>query len=245
MFGREPKNLPKIESLRFEGLTFKHEDGDYLFHNVDFDFPMNEISWVKASSGSGRSTLLQMIAGLQVPTGGKYFINNLDVCEMTFEEFLPYRLAIGYSFDYGGLLSNRTILDNLLLPLQYHKICGEKEANETVHQFLNYFNLEKYKLQRPSHVPGGVRKIVCLIRSVIMRPQILLLDDPSVGLSSEALYQFIDLITKMREEGAAQLVLMSSFDEKFMAQWDYNTIQIDEKNLYLEKMVPDKKVVHL
>ena len=122
----------KINSLKFEGLEFGYPEQDLIFENVDFDFPLNQFVWVKAGYGSGRSTLLQLIAGLQQSTKGKYLINDQNVSEMSFEEFLPYRMNIGYGFDFGGLINNRTLLENLTLPLEYHKTCTRVQAEDRV-----------------------------------------------------------------------------------------------------------------
>jgi phospholipid/cholesterol/gamma-HCH transport system ATP-binding protein len=107
----------KIESLKFEGVSFTHEGHDAIFRNVDFDFPVNEIIWVKAEEGAGKSSLLQILAGLQVPQSGNFFINGENVGDMSFEEFLPYRMEIGYVLVLGGFISNRTLLYILLLPI--------------------------------------------------------------------------------------------------------------------------------
>ncbi len=136
-------DLMKIDSLKFEGVTFTHDGQDPIVQNVDFDFPMNEILWVKAEEGMGKSSLLQVLAGLQIPQSGKYLINGENAMEMSFEEFLPYRLSIGYSFDYGGLINNKTIYENLMLPLLYHKVVSPQEAHERIQGLMKEFGAEK------------------------------------------------------------------------------------------------------
>ncbi len=235
----------KIESLKFEGASFAHERQDSVFQNVDFDFPMNEIIWVKAEEGAGKSSLLQILAGLQIPQSGKFLINGEDVVEMSFEEFLPYRLEIGYGFDYGGLINNRSLRDNLMLPLLYHKTVSVEEANARVDAMIKDFDIEKYALDLPAHVPGRVRKLACLMRSFIMHPQVLLLDDPSVGLGQDSVYVFVDYIHRLRVQGCLKHVFISSYDEKFMNLLDYQIIHLDAGQLYLQTVDPEKKVVHL
>jgi ABC-type transporter Mla maintaining outer membrane lipid asymmetry ATPase subunit MlaF len=235
----------KIESLKFEEVTFSHEGQDAVVRNVDFDFPMNQISWVKAEEGEGKSSLLQIIAGLQIPQSGKYLINGENVCEMSFEEFLPFRMEIGYSFDYGGLLSNKTLFENLMLPLLYHKILSGKEASARVTEMFKTFDILKYKDERPAHVPGRVRKIACVMRAMVMHPQVLLLDDPSVGIGQDGSYILADYIHKLRKEGHLQHIFVSSYDEKFMNLFDYHIIHLDGGQLYLQNVDPEKRVVHL
>lgn len=235
----------KIESLKFEGVSFTHDGQEPVIQNVEFDFPMNEIIWLKAEEGAGKSSLLQVLGGLQVPQAGRYLINGENVMEMSFEEFLPYRLQIGYSFDYGGLINNRTLYDNLMLPLLYHKMISQKEAKERVDEIIRDFDLSKFAHERPAHVPGRVRKLACLMRSVVMRPQILLLDDPSVGLGQDSVYTFVDYLHKLRKAGSLQHVFISSYDEKFMNLLNYQIIHLDEGQLYFQAVDPEKRVVHL
>jgi phospholipid/cholesterol/gamma-HCH transport system ATP-binding protein len=235
----------KIQSLKFEGLTFAYEGQDPLFEQVDFDFPMGQTVWVKASSGAGRSSLLQLMAGLIVPQKGKYMINDVNVAEMSFEEFLPYRMSIGYGFDFGGLLHNRTLMDNITLPLAYHKACSKPQADDRAADYLRIFGIQKFANQRPSLVPGGVRKMTCLIRSLMMEPQILLLDDPSVGLGQDQILKFFDCVQELRKNGKAQHVFISSFDEQLMNCLPHQEIFIDCGTIYHEVSDGEKKVVSL
>src|SRR3954463_3151040 len=111
------QRLTPIQQIRFEGLNFTHGGHDPTLSNADFEFPTNKIIWIQSTEGAGKSTVLQILAGLLIPQSGKYLLNEDNVTDMTFEDFLTYRLGIGYTFDYGGLINNKSIEDNLLLPL--------------------------------------------------------------------------------------------------------------------------------
>lgn len=235
----------KIHNLKFEGLVFGFEGQEPIFEGVDFDFPMTEIVWAKASSGSGRSSLLQLMAGLLVPQKGQYLINDLNVGDMSFEEFLPYRMAIGYGFDFGGLIHNRTLLENVTLPLVYHKACSEKEAIERAETYFQALGATRFKDQRPSLVPGGIRKLTCLIRALITEPQVLLLDDPSVGLGQDVVLKYFDLVHELRKKDRAQHVFISSFDEQLMSCLPHKEIFLDCGQIYLDVIDGDKKAVCL
>ena len=234
-----------IQNLQFENLKFGFEGQDLLFDRADFDFPMNQMVWVKASSGAGRSSLLQLMAGLQVPSQGKYLINSQNVAEMSFEEFLPYRMNIGYGFDFGGLINNRTLLENVTLPLEYHKICSRKEAIARATDIFKKLGASKFKDQRPALVPGGVRKLTCLIRAIITEPEMVLLDDPSVGIGQETILKYFDLISDLRRRGKAQHVFISSFDDKLMNCLGHEEIYIDCGQIHRDVIDGEKKVVCL
>ncbi len=223
-----------IKHIKFEGLVFGYENQDLLLDHVDFDFPEGKMIWVKAASGAGRSSLLQLMAGLQSPQQGKYLINDVNMSDMSFEEFLPYRLEIGYGFDLGGLINNRTLIENVILPLVYHKILSFREAEARGLEYFEKLNVSKYKDQRPAFVPGGIRKLTCLIRALVTHPQILLLDDPSVGLGQDTILKYFDCVQELRAMGRAQHVLVSSFDDKLMSCLPHTEIFLDGGQIYTE-----------
>lgn len=235
----------KIESLRFDEVTFIHEGHDPVLQNSSFEFPLGQVVWLKADEGVGKSSLLQILGCLQTPSAGRYFINGENVLDMNFEDFLPYRLQIGYSFDYGGLINNKSIFDNLTLPLLYHKLCTPGDAKKRANVLLERFDLLKFANERPAHVPGRVRKLACLLRALITRPQILLLDDPSVGISAEAARELAGCINEYREQGCLQHIVMCSYDEGFIRQFDHQTVYLEGGQLYLLAGSAEKKVVHL
>ncbi|MFZ4402664.1 MAG: ATP-binding cassette domain-containing protein [Pseudobdellovibrionaceae bacterium] len=236
--------MKKIESFSLEKLNLQHQGHSAVFQQLDFVFPAGKILWLKSEEGAGKSSLLQVMAGLMEPQAGKYFINNIDVFSLSFEEFLPYRLRIGYSFDYGGLINNKNLFDNLLLPLEYHKICDHEQAKKQVQELIQIFDFQKYADERPAHVPGRVRKLTCLIRALVLKPDLLLLDDPSVGIGYESCQTLCKYILEQRQQGFFQHVIMSSYDEKFMNMFHPEVIYLSEGHLYFEPSIY-KKLVNL
>lgn len=235
----------EIHSLKFENMSFSFEGHAPLFENVSFDFPMEQIVWVQGETGVGRSTMLQLLASLCVPQAGKYLINGENVSEMSFEEFLPYRLQIGYGFDLGGVIHNRTLIENLTLPLFYHKVVPGKVAVERATRYMDRMGIAKWANHRPSTVPGGVRKVICLLRALILHPQVLLLDDPTVGLGREVYLQFFDLVSDLRSSGHLRHIFMSSFDQQLLNT--LNPVQIAIDNGLIHRFEPDggKKAANL
>lgn len=232
-----------IEKLSFENISFGFDGGHRIFEACDFEFPMNEVVWVKAESGAGRSTLIQLLGVLQMPQQGAYRINGENICEMSFEEFLPYRLNIGFGFDQGGVIHNRTIFENLMLPLLYHKIGSPVEAMERVDAMLEHMGILKHRDQRPSLVPGSVRKMTCLLRALVMHPQMVLLDDPSAGLGQDVALKYFDLVKKLRDDGTVKHLFISSYDEKLMSLLDYKEVFIDSGMLHHSGELEEKRRV--
>jgi ABC-type transporter Mla maintaining outer membrane lipid asymmetry ATPase subunit MlaF len=233
-----------INSLRFEGISFRYDAHEPLLNDVEIDFTMNTVNILRGDRGGGRSTLMQILAGLQMPNHGIYEINGQSVMEMSFEDFLPYRLRIGYAFDLGGLLSNKTLFDNMVLPLSYHKICSLDEANRRVSSIFERFDLMKFKDLRPAHVSGSIRRITCLVRSLILDPEVLLLDDPTVGLSKETQKIFTEFIQETMRIGSLHTLFVSSYEESFISQFDHTDLFLEGAKLFVPT-AEKKKAVNL
>jgi ABC-type multidrug transport system ATPase subunit len=233
-----------IKSLKFDGVSYWYDGQEPLLQDVEIDFTMNTVNVLRGDRGGGRSTLLQILAGLQMPNHGIYEINGQNVMEMTFEDFLPYRLRIGYAFDLGGLISNRTLLDNMILPLSYHKICSPEEALKRVTKIFERFDLMKFKDVRPSHVSGSIRRITCLVRSLVMDPEVLLLDDPTVGLSKETQKIFTEFIQECMRVGSLHTLFVSSYEESFITQFDHTDLYLEGTKLFVPSQ-EKKRAVNL
>lgn len=232
-----------INRIEFCDVSFSFDNHDSILEHTNLVFPLGETISLRGDRGSGRSTLLQLLAGLQNPTFGQIKMNDISVSDLSFEEFLPYRLKIGYTFDLGGLMSNRTLVDNLLLPLDYHNICSPSEALDRVNYYIDKFSLSKSKDMRPANVSGGVRKLTCLIRSLLLEPEVLLLDDLTVGLSKPQVELFCGCMEDLKKSGKNHTVIFSSYDESFIQQIETTSIFFEGGQIYLHET--NKKVVNL
>jgi len=204
-----------IEALRFENISFAYDDHHTIFDKVSFEFPVNGNFCVKTRGGSGRSTLLKILAGLHPPTGGSYWINDFEVFDQSFSDFLPYRLKMGYGFDMGGLLSNKSLKENLLLPLNYHFPDKPEEDEAIVANLIDVFGLRPEMNERPAHVTGAMRKACCVARAFVMKPEILLLDDPAQGLTEGGIDMLARLIKLHRKRFGLKHVYLAT-EDKFL-----------------------------
>lgn len=219
-----------ISSIKLEDISLKFESGKEVYQNYSLDVPLNQIVWLKGASGAGKSVLLKILAGTITATSGRYFINGENVNQMSFEEFLIYRLNIGYSFDFGGLINNRTLFGNLALPLEYHKFGDEQVIIDQVNRFMDLFNIRAHANERPSAVAGGIRKAVCVARALIHEPELLLLDDPTTGLRPEAKQSLLNYLISAKESKKVKHILIATEDHHFMKELNATELFIHPKN---------------
>ena len=159
--------------------------------DVSFDVKDGEIIGIVGSSGCGKSTLLNIIAGLDKETGG---------------QVIRYKNNYGYMLQSDALLPYKNVLDNATLGLKLKKILNDETVNYTK-GLLNQFGLDKFLEKMPSELSGGMRQRVALARTLAIRPNLVLLDEP---LSSAAQYSL-----SSRAARAAYVVVFQSLVLRF------------------------------
>lgn len=227
-----------IHKIELRDLSFKNLKGEEIFSRANIVLPQEGVIWVKGQGGAGKSVLIKMICGITSPTEGEFLINDKIVQDMTFEEFLPYRCNMGYSFDFGGLINNRDIIGNLQLACVYHNFLGsKKKLSEHTDLYLKIFGLKDVATERPSAIVGALRKAACVARAFIHEPQILLLDDPTTGLRNETKGQLHEHILQKIKEGTTKQIFIATDDEAFMKNLNSITLEIKNKrvNLFTER----------
>jgi ABC-type transporter Mla maintaining outer membrane lipid asymmetry ATPase subunit MlaF len=231
--------VESIESIEFRNASFSYEGGGSIFDSISIELPLDQNILVTGSAGQGQSTFIKLLALLVQPTQGSLLFNGLDTSQMSFEEFLPFRRRMSYTFDYGGLFANRTLAENLMLPILYHKILSFEEAERAVQKFADDFGFDNVLNNRPSNVSSGLRKLICILRSFILRPQLLVMDDPFTGVDSESCRRLLHLIEERREQGELRHIFLTSRDEVWPQRMNCSEIVIENRRPHF---CPRKKV---
>ncbi len=223
----------KLSQLEFKDLSFGYRPDELIFENLNFKWPTKGVVRLKTDGESqGRSTLLKILAGLLPVSSGEFWLNQELVNEMSFEAFLPYRLRIGFGFEFGGLISNKTIAENIRLPLDYHNIADEKSRIARVDELLDLFDLTKVAHLRPFAIAGSQRKAACVARSLVLDPSVLILDEPTVGLNPIGIHTLKAHLDLGVHDGKVQLAIVATSDSRLLAGLNYKTVELRDRKLF-------------
>jgi polar amino acid transport system ATP-binding protein len=158
-------------------------------------------------SGGGKSTLLRILAGLDVPFSGQVAF---DGCPLPRDEdsLRRYRRTVGTVFQAYNLFPHLTALDNLLLPLVHVHGLAMRDARERVKGPLERFRLAEHAHKRPAELSGGQKQRIAILRALVVQPKRLFLDEPTSALDPEMRSEVLDMIAEVRAEGG-QFVLVT------------------------------------
>jgi phospholipid/cholesterol/gamma-HCH transport system ATP-binding protein len=224
-----------IQSLEFKKMSFHYPGQGIVFDKVNFKFPENNFLLLQGPTGGGKNTLLKIMAGLVPITNGEYLINGQNMEQLSHSEFDRYRLSIGYAFDNGGLINNLTLYENFKLILDFHTEYSPEEKKSKILEGLSLLNLDEVKHLRPAMVSSGSRKAALLIRSLFLDPEMLILNNPTLGLNIEHLDTFVKMIQHHRKEKNLKHIIVASDDMNFISKFETTNIKVIDKKIQLEE----------
>lgn len=175
--------------IRIEQIT-KRFAKKVVLQNLSFTVQSGEIFIIMGPSGTGKSVLLKLLSGLDQPTSGKIYINDLPLQRVKKEN----RYVLGLVFQAGALFNSLSVFDNLALYFREHQICDEAEIAQRITHVLTLLNLKGIEQQMPSSLSGGMKKRVALARGLLMEPDVLLFDEPTSELDLLTASSIIELI---------------------------------------------------
>lgn len=175
--------------------------------HVNLEIYKGEFVAIIGQSGSGKSTFMNMLGCLDVPTSGKYYLNGTDVSTMKDNDLSVVRnKEIGFIFQGFNLIANLTALENVELPLIYRGI-DRKTRRKLAVESLKKVGLEKRMDHKPNEMSGGQQQRVAIARALAMKPKMLLFDEPTSALDPELVGDVLTVMKEVALEGMTMAVV--------------------------------------
>lgn len=212
------KNIVEFSSVS------KIYKGDLLaLDNLSFEIERGELVFLAGHSGSGKSTILKLIAGIETATSGSVTVNGIELDSTSLNHRTFIRQHIGFIFQDHKILFDRNVFDNVRLPLDIMAY-NEPEVRERVMNALESVGLEnKYKLH-PQQLSGGEQQRLCIARAVIHQPQILIADEPTANLDRDNALKILELFKSFHKASAT--VIISAHDETILSDYGKRIIHL-------------------
>jgi putative ABC transport system ATP-binding protein len=178
-----------------------------ILHDIDFQLRPQESVAIVGASGSGKSTLLSILAGLDVPTTGRVLLAGADLFALDEDERAAVRSRqVGFVFQSFQLLPNLTALENVMLPLE---LLGRSDARTAATEMLRRVGLAERLGHYPKVLSGGEQQRVALARAFVVRPAVLLADEPTGSLDFATGETVMQLMFELNREAGTTLVLVT------------------------------------
>lgn len=202
--------------------------GKPALQGISFHLPKGEMAYITGHSGAGKTTLLKLIMGIERANGGQIIFNGHDITRLAEHELPFLRRQIGMVHQNYSLLTDRSILDNVALPLiimGLNRVTVEREARMA----LARVGLEDKANFRPLHLSGGEQQRVDIARAIVHRPQLLLADEPTGNLDDKLSFEIFRLFEEFNNAGTT--VLIATHNTNIITQRPKPFLALEEGHL--------------
>ncbi|MFN0173931.1 MAG: ABC transporter ATP-binding protein [Saprospiraceae bacterium] len=181
-----------------------------VLRGIDLDVFKGENVVVLGRSGSGKSVLIKIISGLLLPDEGSVKVLGKDVEQLSEKEMRGLRMKIGFSFQSSALYDSMNVRENLEFPLtRTNRTLSQKEVDIVVEETLEAVGLSDKIHQMPSDLSGGQRKRIGIARTLMLKPEIMLYDEPTAGLDPITCIEINNLINEVQERYKASSIIIT------------------------------------
>jgi phospholipid/cholesterol/gamma-HCH transport system ATP-binding protein len=206
--------------VRVRGLRYR-AGGREIFSGVDLDFPRGSVTAVMGPSGSGKTTLLRLITGQARADAGVVEFDGREVATLSRAELYRVRRRMGMLFQNGALLTDLDVYENIAFPLREHTRLPERLVRHIVLTKLQAVGLRGAARLMPAELSGGMARRVALARAIVMDPDLLIYDEPFVGLDPISLGVVLRLIRRLNDTLGVTSIVVSHDVREITAVADY------------------------
>ncbi len=200
-----------MAAIRLMDLRKHYKRGSEVIRALDgvtLDIDKGEFVAVVGRSGSGKTTMLDLIGLLLRPTSGQLLIDDVDTAKLSDNDRAHMRaLKVGFVFQEYNLLPGLNVLENVMLPLRYVKKADDGRAHAL--ELLERVDLSDRIRHRPSELSGGQQQRVAIARSMINRPSLILLDEPTGAVDTETAEQLVALLKRLNKEDQVTIIVVT------------------------------------
>lgn len=211
--------------IEFHQVFKRYEGGHEALKGVSFELPAGEMAFLTGHSGAGKSTLLKLIALMERPTRGQVILDGQNISKVKDRHIHYHRRKIGMIFQDHRLLFDRTVFDNVALPLIIAGV-SDRDIPKRVRAALDKVGLLSKEKQLPIQLSGGEQQRVGIARAVVNKPPLLLADEPTGNLDPELSADIMNLFAEFNQVGVS--VLIASHDLALIARMRHPVITLKE-----------------
>ncbi len=214
--------------IRFDNVTKRYPGGHEALRQLSLDVEAGEMVFLTGRSGAGKSTLLKLIALIERPTRGQLFVGGINTTRLKRSRIAAFRRGIGVVFQDHKLLYDRTVFDNVALPLVVAGASG-REIGKRVRAALGQVGLAHHEKHYPVALSTGEQQRVGIARAVVSKPPLLIADEPTGNLDPQLSFEIMKLFMRFNEVGVT--VLIASHDVQLIRLMGRRVITLDHGTL--------------
>ncbi len=210
--------------VSFSAVAKRYPGGLEALKNVSFSLQAGELAFLTGRSGAGKSTLLKLIPAIERPSAGSVVVNGQNVASLK-RAALPYlRRNIGLVFQDQKLLYDRSVYDNVMLPLAF-SAHAPKEAARRARAALDKVNLLGREKANPIQLSGGEQQRLAIARAVVNRPTVLVADEPTANLDAESAIRILEIFVAFNQVGVT--VLIATHDQTLVERYGKRVLRLE------------------
>lgn len=238
----EEKRVPVIQVKNLYKIYRVGENKVRALNGVDLKIYRGEFCSIVGTSGSGKSTMLNMLAGLEKPTKGEIIVAGEHLEKMNENQLVKFRREhVGFIFQSFNLLGTMDAVENVALPLVFRGV-PKKERMEKADRMLELVGLSKHKDHRPNEMSGGQQQRVGVARALVLDPEIIFADEPTGNLDSNTSAEVMRLMQRIVRERNQTLVMvthdnhLASFADRIFHIIDGKIVKIEDNRKHAEQI---------
>lgn len=193
-------------SLRDITLAYEHQ---IILDHISLDIHKGETLAILGASGSGKSTILRILIGLQKPSSGQIFLEGRELSSLSEQAWNKVRGRMGMVFQYSALFDSLTVGENVAFGLRQHTSLKEPDIRRIVAEKLALVGLVGIEDKMPNELSGGMKKRVSLARAIVLNPEIILYDEPTAGLDPLRSASINELIVSLQQQLKVTSILVT------------------------------------